>query len=100
MIIDTRPDSPTFSKHETFRLDDEQFWHLYVPAGLLHGFQVLTEQADVCYRIDRPHDPEEDLAVRYDDPDLGIAWPEHVTAISDRDAAAGSWEELRRAMGR
>jgi dTDP-4-dehydrorhamnose 3,5-epimerase len=100
VIIDARPDSPTFGKHETFRLDDEQFWHLYVPAGLLHGFQVLTAQADVCYRIDRPHDPEEDLAVRYDDPDLGIAWPEHVTAISDRDAAAGSWEELRRAMGR
>jgi dTDP-4-dehydrorhamnose 3,5-epimerase len=100
VIVDARPDSPTFGKHETFRLDDEQFWHLYVPAGLLHGFQVLTEQADVCYRIDRPHDPEEDLAVRYDDPDLGIAWPEHVTAISDRDAAAGSWEELRRAMGR
>ena len=43
---------------------------LYVPPGMLHGFQALTEQADVCYRIDRPHDPAEDLAVRYDDPEL------------------------------
>ena len=44
---------------------------LYVPRGFLHGFQVLSEVADICYRIDRPHDPTEDLSVRYDDPDLG-----------------------------
>ena len=52
-------------------LDDTAFAHLYVPPGLLHGFQALTEQTDVCYRIDREHDPGEDLSVRYDDP----SWP-------------------------
>lgn len=95
VVIDARPGSATFGRHEAFRLDDDQFWHLFVPPGLLHGFQVLTDHADVCYRIDRPHDPTEDLAVRYDDPELAIDWPLPVTAISDRDAAAGPWAHLR-----
>jgi dTDP-4-dehydrorhamnose 3,5-epimerase len=95
VIVDARPASPTFGRHEAFRLDDEEFWHLYIPPGMLHGFQALTADADVCYRIDRPHDATEDVSVRYDDPDLAISWPLPVTAISDRDAAAGSWAELR-----
>jgi len=98
VVVDARPDSSTFGRFETFRLDDEEFWHLYIPQGLLHGFQVLTEYADVCYRIDRPHDPSEDRAVRYDDPHLSITWPLQVTEISPRDAAAGSWAELMKGM--
>jgi dTDP-4-dehydrorhamnose 3,5-epimerase len=100
VLVDARLASPTFGRAEAFRLDDEQFWHLYIPPGLLHGFQVLTDLADVCYRIDRPHDPTEDLAVRYDDPDLGIVWPLPITGISDRDAAAGSWAELSEHLGK
>lgn len=94
VLVDARPDSPTYGKHIAVRLDDEDFAHLYVPPGLLHGFQALTEPADVCYRIDREHDPAEDLAVRYDDPDLGIAWPLPVSVISARDSSAGSWAAL------
>lgn len=94
VLVDARAGSPTFGKHIAVRLDDETFAHLYVPPGLLHGFQALTEPADVCYRIDREHDPSEDIAVRYDDPDLGIMWPLPVSALSPRDAAAGSWAEL------
>lgn len=95
VVVDIRPESPSFGHNATFRLDDDQHWHLYIPPGLLHGFQALTEYADVCYRIDRPHDATEDLAVRYDDPDLAVAWPLPVTALSSRDAAAGSWSALR-----
>lgn len=94
VLVDARPSSPTFGAHATFRLDDIDFAHLYVPAGLLHGFQALTDVADVCYRIDREHDPAEDLAVRHDDPDLAIEWPLPITAISARDASAGSWRAL------
>jgi dTDP-4-dehydrorhamnose 3,5-epimerase len=94
VVVDARPDSPTFGRHIAVRLDDESFLTLYVPAGMLHGFQALTEQTDVCYRIDREHDPAEDLAVRYDDPDLKIDWPLPVTAISERDLSAGSWARL------
>lgn len=94
VLVDARPDSPTFGQHESFLLDDNEFRHLYVPPGLLHGFQALTPTADVCYRIDRGHDPTEDVAVAYNDPDLAITWPLPMTVISQRDAAAGSWREL------
>lgn len=98
VLIDARPDSPTFGRHVTFLLDDEDFRHLYVPPGLLHGFQALTETADVCYRIDRPHDPTEDLAVAFDDPELAITWPLPAGAMSARDAGAGSWADLVRRL--
>lgn len=94
VLVDARPDSPTFGQHIAVLLDDETFAHLYVPPGLLHGFQALTEPADVCYRIDREHNPSEDIAVRYDDPDLGITWPLPVSVLSPRDSAAGSWADL------
>jgi dTDP-4-dehydrorhamnose 3,5-epimerase len=94
VIVDARPGSPTFGRHQAFRLDDERFWTLYVPRGFLHGFQVLSEVADICYRIDRPHDPAEDVSVRYDDPDLAIAWPLPVDTLSPRDRSAGSWRDL------
>ncbi len=97
VLIDIRPDSPTFGRCQAFLLDDNDFRTLYVPPGFLHGFQALTEVADVCYRIDRPHDPAEDLAVAHDDPELAIAWPSPITVVSARDRAAGSWAELRAA---
>lgn len=94
ILVDIRPGSPTFGRSQAFRLDDENFHHLYVPPGFLHGFQALTDTADVCYRIDRPHDPAEDLAVAHDDPDLALSWPREVTQVSARDRAAGSWRAL------
>ncbi|WP_418154728.1 dTDP-4-dehydrorhamnose 3,5-epimerase family protein [Actinoalloteichus caeruleus] len=95
VVVDARPDSPTFGEYEAFRLDDDSFSQLYVPAGFLHGFQALTDVADVCYRIDATHDPSADVAVRYDDPGLGVVWPLPVSVVSARDATAGGWEELR-----
>jgi dTDP-4-dehydrorhamnose 3,5-epimerase len=99
VLVDARPTSSTFGRSAAFRLDDEEGRHLYVPRGFLHGFQALTEWADVCYRIDRGHDPAEDLAVRYDDPDLAIRWPLPVSGVSGRDAAAGGWRELADRLG-
>ena len=100
VLVDARPTSSTFGRSATFRLDDEAGRHLYVPPGFLHGFQVLTEWADVCYRIDRGHDPAEDLAVRYDDPDLALPWPLPVSAVSPRDASAGTWRALLEQIAR
>lgn len=94
VLVDARPDSPTFGEHMSITLDDTTFAHVYIPPGILHGFQALTEQTDVCYRIDREHAPGEDLSVRYDDPDLAIDWPLPVEVISERDLAAGSWSDL------
>jgi dTDP-4-dehydrorhamnose 3,5-epimerase len=94
VLVDIRPGSPTFGRQQAFRLDDQDFHHLYVPPGFLHGWQALSATADVCYRIDRPHDPAEDLAVVYSDPVLSIDWPLPVSLVSPRDAAAGSWADL------
>ena len=86
VLVDARPDSPTFGQQMSVTLDDTTFAHLYVPPGLLHGFQALTEPADICYRIDSEHSPGEDLSVRYDDPELGIVWPLPVAATPLRDS--------------
>lgn len=94
VLVDIRPNSPTFGAQAAFVLDDTDFHTLYVPPGFLHGFQALTPIADVCYRINRPHDPAEDIGIAYDDPDLAIAWPQPVTAVSDRDAGGASWQAL------
>lgn len=94
VLVDIRPGSDTFGEHRSFLLDDNDFRHLYIPPGFLHGFQALTDVADMCYRIDRPHEPAEDIGVAYTDPDLGIAWPQPVTVVSPRDAAAASWQDL------
>jgi dTDP-4-dehydrorhamnose 3,5-epimerase len=88
VIVDLRPASPTYRSWESFELNDQEQVSLYVPAGCAHGFQAITEPADVSYRIDREHDPAEDVAIAHDDPELAIPWPLPVTAMSQRDRQA------------
>ncbi|MGY4721000.1 dTDP-4-dehydrorhamnose 3,5-epimerase family protein [Naumannella huperziae] len=96
IVVDARPGSPTLGRHHAMRLDDDDFVALWIPPGFLHGFQVIGERvAEVCYRIDRPHDPAEDIAVAWDDPDLALPWREQPRLISERDAAAGPWASVR-----
>jgi dTDP-4-dehydrorhamnose 3,5-epimerase len=86
--VDLRPASPTYRNWESFELRDDEQVTLYVPAGCAHGFQALTDPADVSYRIDRRHDPSEDVSIAFDDPELAIPWPLPVTARSQRDHQA------------
>lgn len=88
VIVDLRPTSPTQGKWESFELRDDEQISLYVPAGCAHGFQALTGPADVSYRIDRPHDPTEDVSIAFDDPELAIPWPLPAAARSERDRVA------------
>jgi dTDP-4-dehydrorhamnose 3,5-epimerase len=67
VIVDLRADSPTYLNWESFELCDTEQVSLYVPAGCAHGFQARTEPADVSYRIDRPHDPAEDISIAFDE---------------------------------
>ena len=90
VIVDLRPGSPTFRSWESFELRDDQQRSLYIPAGCAHGFQALTDPADVSYRIDRPHDPTEDVSIAFDDPELAIPWPLPVAMMSERDLGAPS----------
>jgi dTDP-4-dehydrorhamnose 3,5-epimerase len=88
VVVDLRPQSPTYRNWESFELRDDEQVSLYVPAGCAHGFQALTDPADVSYRIDRPHDPSEDVSIAFDDPELAIPWPLPVTTMSARDRNA------------
>lgn len=90
VVVDLRLGSPTYGNWESFELRDTEQCSLYVPAGCAHGFQALTDPADVCYRIDRPHDPTEDVSITFDDPELAIPWPLPVSVTSRRDKSAPS----------
>lgn len=98
VVVDLRPGSATHRNLEFFELSGDTQVTLYVPAGCAHGFQALTEPADVSYRIDRPHDPSEDVAIAFDDPELAIPWPLPVTLMSARDKRAPSLAEAARSL--
>ncbi|MYW69752.1 dTDP-4-dehydrorhamnose 3,5-epimerase [Streptomyces sp. SID8379] len=93
VVVDLRTGSPTYRNVATFELSGETQKTLYIPAGCAHGFQALTETADTSYRIDRPHDPAEDVTIAFDDPELAIAWPLEATSMSPRDREAPSLAE-------
>jgi len=87
-VVDLRPDSPTYRNVGLFELSGQTQVTLYVPAGCAHGFQALTDPADISYRIDRAHDPSEDVTIAFDDPELAIPWPLPVSLMSERDRHA------------
>ncbi len=93
-VVDLRPDSPTYRNLATFELSDETQLTLYIPAGCAHGFQALTDTADVSYRIDRRHDPAEDVTIAFDDPEIAVPWPLPVASMSRRDREAPSLAEV------
>jgi len=99
VIVDLRPGSPTYRNWESFELRDEEQVSLYVPACCAHGFQALTDPADVSYRIDRPHDPAEDVSIAFDDPELAIPWPLEAAALSARDRIAPPLAAAIKALG-
>src|SRR3954470_9431921 len=94
-LVDIRPDSPAFGRWEGFELSDENHHQLYCPDGFAHGFCVLSEVADVVYRCSAYYDPELDAGFRFDDPDVGIRWPEIELTVSERDRTAPSFAEIR-----
>ncbi|MCQ4208784.1 dTDP-4-dehydrorhamnose 3,5-epimerase [Streptomyces longispororuber] len=99
VVVDLRPDSPTYRNVATFELSGETQTTLYIPAGCAHGFQALTETADTSYRIDRPHDPAEDVTIAFDDPELAVPWPMPPVSMSARDREAPGLAEALKETG-
>lgn len=90
VVVDIRPGSSTFGQWEAHELDDERHAQLFVPDGFAHGFCVLSELADVTYKVSSYYDPGSEGGFRFDDPAVGIEWPlapEQLIA-SARDRAA------------
>jgi dTDP-4-dehydrorhamnose 3,5-epimerase len=89
VVVDIRPGSPSFGSWESVELDDEAHRQLYVPDGFAHGFCVLSEVADVLYKVSTYYEPAAEFGFRFDDPEVGIEWPadlELQTSPRDREA--------------
>jgi dTDP-4-dehydrorhamnose 3,5-epimerase len=89
VVADLRRGSPTYAEWEAFELTDENAHVLYVPVGFAHGFCVLSDVADVVYKQTAYYSADVERGVRYDDPEIGIAWPGDMDLqVSERDATA------------
>jgi dTDP-4-dehydrorhamnose 3,5-epimerase len=89
VVVDIRRGSPQFGEWEAVRLDDVTHHQLLVPDGFAHGFCVLSELADVTYKVSTYYDPAAESGFSYADPAVGIEWPDADALIgSDRDLAA------------
>jgi len=87
VIIDMRPDSPTFRKWTGVELTAENYIMLYVPENFAHGFQTLEDNTEVTYQVSQFYSPESERGVRYDDPVFQVEWPLPVEVISEKDIA-------------
>jgi len=94
VIIDMRPDSPTFMQHIGVELTADNHRSLYIPEMFAHGYQALTDGAEVVYQVGEFYTPGYERGLRYDDPAFGIEWPMPVTVISEKDAAWALYEPV------
>ncbi len=85
VIVDLRPHSPTYLGWQGFELTAENRTAVYIPKDFAHGFQTLTDDAEIAYQISAFYAPAATSGYRYDDAAFGISWPLPVTVISERD---------------
>ena len=96
VTVDLRHGSPTFGKSVGVKLNAETGQMLWIPAGFAHGFCVLgNEPADVHYKADALYNPATEGGIRWDDPDLAIAWPVQNPIVSDRDKKLSRFADYR-----
>ena len=91
VIVDLRPDSPSYRRWQGFELTAAEGTMLYIPEGFAHGYQTLADDTEVAYQVSAPYAPGAEAGIRYDDPAFGITWPMPVTAISEKDV---SWPDF------
>ncbi len=87
IIVDLRPESPTYLEHMTVELNQENNRSLYVPERFAHGYQVLRDETEVTYQVGEYYTPDAEGGLSFDDPRLGLEWPLPVTEISAKDRA-------------
>jgi dTDP-4-dehydrorhamnose 3,5-epimerase len=96
VLVDLRRGSPTYGQAEGYDLDDENLRILYAPPGFAHGFCVVSETADVVYKLDAYYDPATEREISYNDPALGITWPvpDAELQVSQRDLDAPALRDI------
>ncbi len=97
MIIDLRPESPTFGRYWGEELTALNRKMLYIPRGFAHGFQTLEDDTEVTYQMSEFYNPACARGLRWNDPAFGIAWPSAETRImAERDATYPDFERIPR----
>ena len=91
VVIDLRPDSPTFRRWMGVELTAENYKMLYVPENFAHGFQTLEDDTEVTYQVSQFYTPGSERGIHWDDPAFSIDWPIEVQIISDKDK---SWPDF------
>ncbi|MFV0257979.1 MAG: dTDP-4-dehydrorhamnose 3,5-epimerase [Acidimicrobiales bacterium] len=86
VIVDLRPGSPTYLQHVSVELTADNRRALYVPELFAHGYQTLTDDAEIVYQVTEFYTPGYERGIRYDDPALALEWPLPVSVISSKDA--------------
>jgi dTDP-4-dehydrorhamnose 3,5-epimerase len=96
VIIDLRPESPTFKQKHTVILNDKNQHQLFIPQGFAHGFITLSDSSVFSYKCDRFYSPGAESGIIYNDPDLAIDWkmPEERFILSDKDKRLPTLKEL------
>jgi dTDP-4-dehydrorhamnose 3,5-epimerase len=94
VIVDLRPESPTYLRHVSVRLDEENGRALYVPERFAHGYQTLADGTETSYFVGEFYTPETEGGLSPTDPRLGVSWPLPVAAISEKDAAWASLDDV------
>ncbi len=95
VVVDIRPESPTFGKHEVIELSDENGYILLVPEGFAHGFEAL-EDTYFLYKCTALYNPATEGGLLYNDPELGIDWKTKDPIISPKDLALPSFGEWKK----
>jgi dTDP-4-dehydrorhamnose 3,5-epimerase len=95
VAVDIRPGSATFGKWQGVYLDSEQHHQLFVPVGFAHGFCVVSDIAEVMYKVSTPYDGPTECGLAWDDPDIGVQWPVDQPLLSPRDMQGESLASYR-----
>ena len=95
VAVDIRRGSPHFGRFATALLSSDNFLQLYVPPGFAHGFCVTSEFAQFEYKCTDFYDAADEIAIAWNDPDIGIPWPESDPLLSGKDAAAPRLSEIQ-----
>lgn len=96
VAVDIRIGSPTYGQWIGEFLSSEDHKQLWIPRGFAHGFVVMSEYAEICYKTDQFYKPDYELSIKYDDPDLNIGWPKIKTKpiLSKKDSIGRSFKSL------
>ena len=94
VAVDIRPGSPTLGQWYGVELTQDNQWQLWVPPGMAHGFVVTSQVAHFHYKCTDYYCPEDEGGIRWNDPDLAVAWPETQPLLSDKDQHTPSWREF------